>query len=126
MKCSKCQAECVWMHTANGKSILVDADTCFDPEARYDRTVNKCHWETCAMAETKESTNKATCNDCQGDVVWLPTKGGKKVLVDAESFHDETVFDRSIHKCHWDTCPFRKVVEQTETEIQQAIEEIPY
>jgi len=51
--------------------------------------------------------NKVFCRDCNAPCVWLKTRNGKNILVDANSYHsdDGEVFNRAVHSCHWDNCP---------------------
>ncbi len=52
------------------------------------------------------------CRGCGADVVWMGTRAGKKMLVDAETYHGELIYDHTKHRSHWGTCPeadrFRK------------------
>ncbi len=52
----------------------------------------------------------AKCRSCDADIVWLKTKAGKNMPVDADE--DAVVdaeagrlFDRDEHTSHFETCP---------------------
>lgn len=104
MKCVHCGTEVVWMHTEKGKPILVNADSCYDEEARYDKEVNHCHYESCSN-KPDQGNNIAPCRDCGAEIVWMTTSKGKKVMVDLDTYHDEKQFNSWVNKVHWETCP---------------------
>lgn len=44
--------------------------------------------------------------DCQQRIVWLPTRKGKKALVNASTVDaSDEIYDHNKHKSHWATCP---------------------
>jgi len=52
------------------------------------------------------------CKSCHAEIVWLKSKKGKNIPVDAETYHGEEGFDFEKHRAHFATCPnaedFRK------------------
>ena len=46
-----------------------------------------------------------TCKFCGENVVWMKTKKGKKILVDAETCNEnDTEYNKETMKCHFETC----------------------
>ncbi len=130
MICQKCgEAEVLWLHTARGKAVLVDAEGVIDGEERYDKEKHSCHWETCPAKPEgqgqQQQDGRGTCKDCQQDVVWMLTKKGKKVPVVPSTYHDETIYNDWVNKCHWDVCPFRQSGEPADAPINND-QEIPF
>ena len=50
------------------------------------------------------------CKWCKAPAKWLKTKIGKNILVDAETYHGELMFEYSKHRAHWSTCPYAEEV----------------
>ena len=44
------------------------------------------------------------CRSCNAEIVWLKSKKGKNIPVDAETYHGETEFDSKKHRAHFATC----------------------
>lgn len=111
--CQKCgEAEVVWLHSKNGKPVLCDAGSVTLGEERYDQNKHSCHWETCSAkpeGQERKMDGPAHCKDCQEEIVWMPTKKGKKVPVQPSTYHGEVIFNDWVNKCHWDTCAHRKL-----------------
>lgn len=46
-----------------------------------------------------------TCKYCGEEIVWMETKKGKKIPVDLETCDEnDTLYDKSYMKCHFETC----------------------
>lgn len=57
--------------------------------------------------------NQVKCKKCPQMIVWLPTKSGKQMPVDAQTVREnDTMYDAKVHVSHFATCPaardFRK------------------
>lgn len=52
------------------------------------------------------------CRGCGKEIIFMPTKGGKFMPVDLETYDGTTLFDSKRHVSHFATCPkgkeFRK------------------
>lgn len=46
------------------------------------------------------------CPKCSRPVVWIRTWRDRKVLVDADSYSGEDLFDSKKHRKHWDNCDY--------------------
>lgn len=53
---------------------------------------------------TKLLEGVVTCRTCRKKVVWISSKNGVGVLIDANTFHNEFLYDPFIHRCHWKHC----------------------
>jgi hypothetical protein len=53
---------------------------------------------------TKLQEGIVTCRKCRKKVIWMSSKNGVGVLVDADTYHNEFLYDPSIHRCHWKSC----------------------
>ncbi len=50
-ECRSCGSPIVWMKTAAGKNMPVDADTVYDPDVEiFDKDVHTSHFATCPDA----------------------------------------------------------------------------
>lgn len=49
-KCKSCNAEIIWLKTAAGKNMPVDADT-YHGEEQFDREKHQSHFATCPDAD---------------------------------------------------------------------------
>jgi thiamine kinase-like enzyme len=49
-KCSSCGASIVWLKTAAGKNMPVDAETVGDADQVYELGKHKPHWASCPNA----------------------------------------------------------------------------
>lgn len=59
------------------------------------------------MFEDKKIEGRVrSCRSCGAAIIWLRTKSGKKMPVEAESVTgDETMFEYGKHKSHFSLCP---------------------
>lgn len=50
--------------------------------------------------------NIRNCRSCGAQIVWMKTKRGKNIPVDAETANPgERVFQYGVHTSHFSTCP---------------------
>lgn len=55
---------------------------------------------------SQERTDITSCRSCEADIVWLRTRAGKNMPVDADTVEPEdTEFDPEKHTSHFATCP---------------------
>lgn len=55
---------------------------------------------------TREWEHIAKCRSCGAEIVWLRTKSGNNMPVDAETVdHNDYMFDPAKHRSHFATCP---------------------
>lgn len=70
-QCKDCNAEIVWMLTANGKNIAVDLDSAeneldidSDVKIIFDkRSGHRCHWDICPYAKKSYQPKVVKIND---------------------------------------------------------------
>jgi hypothetical protein len=43
--------------------------------------------------------------DCTMQVIWLKTKSGKNMCIDADSYNGESMYVHGVHRPHWGSCP---------------------
>jgi hypothetical protein len=59
-----------------------------------------------AHSKQVDPAKVSKCRSCQAPIVWMQTRSGKKMPVDAEGLTDaDEVFSKAKHSSHWDTCP---------------------
>ena len=60
-----------------------------------------------------------TCKFCGANVVWMKTKKGKKILVDASTCGEhDTEYDRESMKCHFETCTKQPPREESQDSLE--------
>lgn len=59
------------------------------------------------------------CRDCGAPCVWLKTRSGKNILVDADTIYPDqeiyeprrqSILQESGNRCHWNVCPAKRPV----------------
>jgi len=56
--------------------------------------------------DPKIESRERACRSCGKSIIWLRTKAGKKMPVDAETVTgSETMFEYGKHTSHFATCP---------------------
>lgn len=59
----------------------------------------------------------AFCKECGKAIIWLKTKKGKNMPVDAETVVEgDKIFDNGCHRSHFDTCPAADLFRKKKTE----------
>jgi hypothetical protein len=69
-------------------------------------------YQNCPMLLAVEMNVVFKCRGCGKETVWMKTRNGKSVLVNAESYDGRALFSPLYHDVHFKTCPnadkFRK------------------
>lgn len=65
-------------------------------------------WEggpNCPMGDAVQARKIAHCRGCRAEVVWMKTRRGKNIQVEADTFHHEKEFQYGRHIAHFSNCP---------------------
>mgnify|MGYP002868905559 CR=1 FL=1 len=75
----------------------------------FDGTLFECSsCQRVHKTQGNEAVRTTTCRGCGEKIVFMPTKTGKLIPVDADTFDNSILFDAKKHTAHFATCPQAK------------------
>ena len=70
-----------------------------------------CQCDSCSdtfRTDQQPERLKSKCRGCGKEIMFIPTKTGKMMPIDLETYDGGTLFDASKHTSHFATCPQAK------------------
>ena len=47
----------------------------------------------------------AKCKSCNAEIVWIKTNVSKPILVNADTYNGDEIYNSKLHTSHFATCP---------------------
>lgn len=76
-KCSKCQREIIFLKTAKGKNIPVNAETVEWGDTEYEHGKHISHFSDCPAAASFRKPELITCKHCKSEQTKLESDSSK-------------------------------------------------